>query len=885
MCSFRSSSLMILLLIPAALLSPENSFAQGAQSVTAAAAHNHDRDAPSVPAFRITETIVIDATLDEAAWGRATPITDFTQIVPHEGAPASQRTEVRFLYDDEAIYVGARMHDPGEILGRLGRRDMPMGDSDWLTVVFDSYHDHRSAFGFEINPAGVRRDQSRAGGREDDSWDPVWEVATSVDGEGWTVEMRIPFSQLRFSGESLQTWGLQVERFIAREREYAAWAYTPPHQPGGIPRFGHLSNLEGISAGNRLEVLPYTLGRAEYIDPRGNPFRSDSEYGFDTGVDLKYRLTSALTLDATVNPDFGQVEVDPAVLNLSALETFFQERRPFFVEGSEIFQFGAGGSNQVLYSRRIGARPSLAPAHSARDVPDATRILGASKLSGRTAGGWSIGVMDAVTRREYARFQDPTGAIGEAVAEPLTNYFASRARRETREGQTAIGGFFGAVNRQLDTEELKDALRSDAYSGGLDFFHQWADRTWTLEGFAAGSHIRGSPAAIAQAQRAPYRYFQRPDAEHLDYETDRTALSGLSGEVSLAKRWGRNWSGRALLGAVSPGYDVNDLGFQRRGDRIDSGLFLAYQETRPGQVFRRRSTFASGRMEHNWAGARVADDLGVGSNVQFLNYWTANVLVGLSSDGTLDDRLTRGGPAARRPGVFRSSVNVGSDSRRAVVGNLGGGFLRTRASGHASNISASVQFKPAPNWDLSLAPNYSRSLTTAQYLFAITDPEAVHTFGRRYVFAELTQTILSVSTRFNYTFTPDLSLQAFIQPFIASGSFGPASEFATPGGYEFLVYGDDVGEIEDGRIYPSGRGDGALSFPVPDNDFNIRSLRANAVLRWEWRPGSTLYLAWQQTRNDRTPIGTFDLPTDARALWSAPSDNVLVLKVNYWLNP
>jgi hypothetical protein len=885
MCLFRSSSLLILLLIPAALLSAKEGFAQSAQSAIPAAAHSHDRDAPSVPALRITETILIDGTLDEAAWGRAAPITDFIQIVPHEGSPASQRTEVRLLYDDEAIYVGARMHDTGEILGRLGRRDMPMGDSDWLTVVFDSYHDHRSAFGFEINPAGVRRDQSRAGGREDDSWDPVWEAATSVDGEGWTVEMRIPFSQLRFSGEPLQTWGLQVERSIAREREFAAWAYTPPDQPGGIPRFGHLSDLEGISTGNRLELLPYTLSRAEYIDPRGNPFRSDSEYGFDVGVDLKYRLTSEMTLDATVNPDFGQVEVDPAVINLSALETFFQERRPFFVEGGEIFRFGAGGANQVLYSRRIGAQPSLAPAYSVRDVPEATRILGASKLSGRTAGGWSIGVMDAVTRREYARFQDPTGAVGEALAEPLTNYLVTRARREARSGQTTVGGFFGAVNRQLGTEELKDALRSDAYSGGFDFFHQWADRTWTLEGFAAGSHIRGSPTAIARAQRAPYRYFQRPDAEHLDYETERTALSGLSGEVSLEKRWGRTWSGSALLSAVSPGYDVNDLGFQRRGDRIDSSLSLAYQETRPGQVFRRRSTFVNGRMEHNWAGARVTDLLGVGSNVQFLNYWTANAFLGLSSDGTLDDRLTRGGPAARRPGALRGSAGVGSDSRRAVVGSLRGAFFRSRASDRASDLSVSVQFKPAPNWELSLAPSFNRSRTTAQYLFAITDPEAVHTFGRRYVFAELAQNVLGVSTRVNYTFTPDLSLQAFIQPFIASGSFGPASEFATPDGYEFLVYGDGLGEIEDGRIYPSGRGDGALSFPVPENDFNVRSLRANAVLRWEWRSGSTLYLAWQQTRTNRTRTGMFDLLADARALWSAPSDNVVVLKVNYWMNP
>jgi hypothetical protein len=849
------------------------------------AAYAHEHDAPQALATRIHEPIRIDGTLDEAAWAAATPVTEFTQVVPAEGAPASQRTEVRFLYDDEAIYIGARLYDTGEVRGRLGRRDMQMGDSDWLTVIFDSYHDHRTAYGFEINPAGMRRDQSRAGGREDDSWDPIWESAVTTDDEGWTVEMRIPFSQLRFSGEPVQTWGLQVERTIARNREFSVWSFTPRDQPGGIPRFGHLAGLERIPTGKRLEVLPYTVARAAYVDPRGNPFRTGSDYDLDMGVDLKYRVTSDLTLDATVNPDFGQVEVDPAVINLSAFETFFQERRPFFIEGADIFRFGTGGANQVFYSRRIGRQPSLAPPFAVRDVPDATRILGAAKLSGRTAGGWSIGMMDAVTRREIARYHDEDGAIGEAAAEPLTNYFVSRARREMRTGQSAVGGFFGAVNRHLDTDWLTGALRSAAYTGGLDLFHQWAGRTWTLEGFVAGSHIRGTEQVIAAAQRAPYVYMQRPDADHLNYDPSRTDLTGFSGEASLATRWGRHWNARLLTGAITPGYDVHDLGFQRRGDRIDADMFVNFSETRPGDVFRQISTFGSARLEHNWAGERVFDVFGVGGFFQFLNYWSANLNLNASSHGTLDDRLTRGGPAALRPGGLRGFAGVRSDSRRAVVGSVDGMFSRNRDGGYATNGSMSVQVKPAPNWDLSLSPNLSRSHTSAQYLFAVPDPAAEHTFGRRYVFAGLDQTVLSVSTRLNYTFTPDLSLQVFAQPFIASGAFGPAMEFAAPRTYEFLVYGEDRGEIVDGRIYPAGQGEGAVSFAVPQRDFNVRSLRGNAVLRWEWRPGSTLFVAWQQTREDFAPVGTFDLPVDTRALFAASPDNILVLKVNYWLNP
>ncbi|MGI9183155.1 MAG: DUF5916 domain-containing protein, partial [Longimicrobiaceae bacterium] len=356
--------------------------------------------APVAHALRATESIRIDGRLDEAAWASATPVTEFTQLVPTEGAPATERTEIRFLYDDEALYIGARMYDRGKVTTRLGRRDMSMEATDWLTVIIDSYHDHRTAFGFEINPSGVRRDQTRAGEGEDDSWDPVWEAATSVDAEGWTAELRIPFSQLRFNPVAEQVWGIQIERQIARNREFSVFSFTPTSQPGGIPRFGHLHGLRELRTGKRLEVLPYSVMRVDNVDRSANPYRDNREYDASAGVDLKYRVTSDLTLDVTVNPDFGQVEVDPAEVNLSAIETFFQEKRPFFVEGSEIFSFGAGGGNNAFYSRRIGRAPQILPQTPARDVADAAGILGAAKLSGRTRNGWSVGVLNALTGRE-----------------------------------------------------------------------------------------------------------------------------------------------------------------------------------------------------------------------------------------------------------------------------------------------------------------------------------------------------------------------------------------------------------------------------------------------------------------------------------------------------
>jgi len=663
------------------------------------------------------------------------------------------------------------------------------------------------------------------------------------------------------------------------------WSFTPRDQPGGIPRFGHLAGLTDIPTGKRLEALPYVVSRAEYVERGPNPFRSDEEYGVDAGLDLKYRVTSNLTLDATINPDFGQVELDPAVVNLTAFETFYGEKRPFFVEGSEIFRFGDDGANNVFYSRRIGRRPSIAPPYAERDVPESTRILGAAKLSGRTANGWSVGFLNAVTHREMGRFRTPGGVEDEMVSEPLTNYFVGRVRRDLRDGLTTVGGLVGAVNRDLESDALEAGLRSSAYSGGVDFSHQWDERTWTLQGFLASSYIQGSPEAIARAQVAPYHYFQRPDASHLDYDPTRTDLWGLAGSLGVSKRVGRHWSAGGGINTITPGYEVSDLGFQRRADRIDLQANVQYAETRPGDVFRTMVLYANTIVEHNYGLENISNRIFPGGYFQFLNYWSANVNMVLSAPGTVDDRLTRGGPAARRPGYVNVSTRLSTDPRRALVGSAGGSYHRDDAGGGSSEAFANLAIKPAPNWELSLGPVFARSHAPAQYLFAVGDPLAEETFGTRYVFAELDQTVAALEARLNYTFTPGLSLQVYAQPFIATGGFGSAAEFAAPGTYEFLVYGRDQGEIVDGVIYTEGQDGAGVSFGVPDPDFNVRSLRGNAVLRWEWRPGSTLYVAWQQTRAGSEAVGDFRLRHDADALFDAAPDNIFLVKVNYWLNP
>ena len=873
-------------IIAALLLVPSMAGAQQAQS------SGSHRNVPSAQAQRITDAVQLDGRLDDVAWTRATPITEFRQYDPDEGEPVSERTEVRIVYDDDALYIGARLYDRGEVRTRLGRRDMDRGDTDWLAVVLDSYHDHQTAYVFLVNPSGVVRDAVRSGNGADASWDAVWQASTAIDSEGWIAEIRIPFSQLRYGTADVQTWGMQIERDINRRGEYAIWSFSGKAETGGIPAYGHLEGLAGIPSGKRLEALPYIVAKNERIEPGSNPYRTESESAFSTGLDLKYRVTSNFTLDATVNPDFGQVEVDPAVVNLSAAETFFEEKRPFFLEGASIFGFGMnpygpGGSySNLFYSRRVGRSPQVGAPTSAADVPSTTTILGAAKLTGRTEK-WSVGVLNALTQREEATYR-PFGTLvdSSAIAEPLTNYFVGRAVRSWRGGQTRMGGILTGVNREDSDDRVMSRLRSAAYSGGLDFSHEMQERTWRLSGFLAGSQVRGDSLSIARTQRGSQRYFQRPDADHLTLETDRETLSGFAGQAQILKQSGRHWVGDVGAFAVSPGYEVNDLGFQSRADQMGVNGRVEYAENTPGRLLRRYGVWTSGFFATNFDGLAIGNNIGGGVNGQFLNFSGFSVNAG-TSFGTNDDRLTRGGPLSRSTTSRNVNVHYYSDSRAMISGWVNGGFMRFESGGSFDEFSVGITVKPAPSWNFSLSPQVERILDPGQFVDVIVDPLMTQTFGRRYVFATIDQTTVSMETRLNVTFSPRLSFELFAQPFISSGDYGDLKQFSTPGEFAFDYY-RDIGTVEntaDGvRIDPDGPG-AASAFEIDEEDFNVRSLRGNAVLRWEWRPGSTLFFAWQQSRADERALGTFDFARDRRALFRAAPDNVFLVKLNYWVNP
>jgi hypothetical protein len=862
----------------------------------AEAPHRPEGDNPTaaaVRAARVSAPIRIDGRLDDSAWAAALPVSTFTQIFPHEGSAASERTEVRVLFDDEALYVGAGLHDRSAVTSRLGRRDMPIGrDSDWFGVMLDSDHDHRTAFGFDVNPAGVKRDLIKTINIDDTSWEAVWEAATSVDSLGWTVEMRIPFSQLRYRNEAIQTWGIQLERLIARTGEYAVTTFIPSQEQGGVPRYGHLVGLEGIRTARRLEVLPYTVARLARDGSMPAGATSGARHGGAAGVDLQYRLTPEFTLNATVNPDFGQVEQDPAVINLTAFETRLEEKRPFFVEGMGLFEFAPSAVSQgslyrnLFYSRRIGRAPQLSGTLAGGAAPQATTILGAAKLSGKSASGWSFGLLDALTQREVVTLPHEVDAGREILVEPLSHYLVTRVNRETRAGQSAMGAILTTLHRELESPAARATLRSAAYTGGIDFHHEWGQRTWRLSGYLTGSQVLGSAAAIQQAQRSSARYFQRPDADHLALDSTSARLGGYAAQLQLQKQGGKHWRGFAAIAASSPGYEVNDLGFQARTDLFNANLHVNYLQNTPGRLLRSYRIIGSGVAAYNFGGEQVGNTIFFGSNWQFQNFWSATLNAGYSFE-SWDDRLTRGGPITRRPEDGRIAVNLVSDSRQPITGSLTAYGGRDAAGASTLRTGLTLGVRPSSRLNLSLGPQVERGRQPAQYLAAVTDVRAVATFGRRYVFAELDQTTVSLDARLNLTMTPGLSVELFAQPFLSSVAFGDPKELRAARANDFFVYGRDVGQVERmGRAYridPDGPG-GAPAFQLPDPDFNQRSLRGNAVVRWEWRPGSTLYLAWQQLREDRQPIDDFALGRDTRSLLGAPARNVVLLKVNYWLS-
>jgi len=850
--------------------------------------------------------IRIDGRLDDPAWENAPSSEAFYQREPDPGAPVSERTEVRALIDESALYVAYRcwVEDPSTLVARLARRD-DSGVSDRVWVDIGSVGDGRTAFSFSITPAGSRQDiLIFDDGNEDPTWDAVWEGAAARFDGGYTAEFRIPFSQLRFPhGREADSWAIQFQRDIPANGEVSFWSPILPEGSGYVSRFGRLEGLGGLRPPRRIELVPYVAGRLTRApgDP-ADPFYNENDVYPTAGADARLGLTSGLTLTATINPDFGQVEADPAVVNLSAYETFFEERRPFFVEGTDVFAFGNTRTNSIsnrptfLYTRRIG-RPPLpfgrvhpGTVYDFADTPDETTIAGAAKVSGRV-GPWSIGLLNALTTPESAAYYDSAGALRRAPVEPLANYLVGRFRRGWDDGATVVGGFVSAVNRDM-SPEFDELVPGAAYVVGLDAEHAISARMWTFSGVAAFSTVQGS--AASSLQLAPQRYYQRPDQSYLDLDLDVNRLSGYRGEFSAQRSGGTHWRGSLTASITSPGFETNDLGFQSRADYVGYDWFVQHIQPRPAGIFRRWSAFGFGAQGWNYGGDIINHFYGLDAVFTHPNLWSSRTRA-MIRPVYINDRLTRGGPLGARPSDWTFLALVTTDRSRRVSANIAFNTRQELRAGHSEEleydyvVDGYLAMRVTPSFEVQLIPLWSTQLDTDQYVDDLADGPAA-TFGRRYVFADVRQDDLSLGLRADWTLRPDLSIQVYLAPGITSARFDDYKEFASARTYDWVTYGRDRGTIspvidDEGLVtgYDVDPGDGGAPFGVPNLDFTYLNMRGNAVVRWEYRPASTLFFVWQQVRDDFGAFDGFDLGSDYGRVFDAPAQSVFLLKATFWL--
>jgi Domain of unknown function (DUF5916)/Carbohydrate family 9 binding domain-like len=826
-------------------------------------------DAAPPATARVTATpipeataVKVDGELNDAIWQAVPPIKEFLQREPREGAAPTFETEARVAYDATALYIAVQAFDsdPKRIVGIRTRRDEG-SPSDWISVLVDSFHDRRSAYEFDVNPAGVKQDSYWFNDTNNDQgWDAVWDVAVSRSERGWRAEFRIPFSQLRYRPSDTSTFGLAIIRKVGRLNETVTWPLLSKSANGYVSSFGELAGLRLESSPKRLEVVPYLVAdvTTQPGEP-GNPLVNTTDPDGSLGLDLKYALRPGLTLTGTINPDFGQVEADPAVVNLSAFETFFSERRPFFVEGGGIFSFDIdcndGNCSGLFYSRRIGRTPRGQP-----DVPDGgyssaptqTTILGAAKLTGRM-GNFSVGALNAVTADEDAVIVNGAVQTRQTI-EPLTNYSVVRARREFS-NQSSLGFMTTFTNRNLDGSTR--FLPGQAYTGGLDGDWRLGPK-YAIRGFLAGSTIHGDPLAIDDLQRNNVHSFQRPDSDHLTYDPTRTSMNGYGGSVSMSKIAGARMVFSSNFGFKSPGFEINDVGFMQRADQRSMSNWMQIRYDKPSQKWLRSFRYNLNQWASwNYDGDRLSSGYNVNAHAVFKNNWATGT-GGNINPQPFDDRATRGGPGVYGNAQRSIWAYLESDQRPAVSMGV---FTFNSIDGKGTSfhdVNPNVSYRPSSFLKASVGLHLSLNHDESQWVEATDDG--------RYVFARIDQKTVGIQTRLNYTVTPNLSIQLYAEPFVSAGGYSNFKELV-----------DGRSKSYEGRYKPT--------VYAGNPDFNYRSFRTTNVLRWEYKPGSTLFVVWQQGREATAPYGDYNFSRDFGAVFDAPAKNVFLVKFAYWFNP
>lgn len=872
-----------------------------------AISHLNAQPAPTAPTenkkMYLTQKVissppVIDGIMEEGEWEDVPWGSEFVQLQPYEGKAPTQNTAFKILYDDKYLYIGFRCYDtePDKIVRRMSRRDGFEGD--WVEINIDSYFDKRSAFSFTTSASGVKGDEfiSNNGNEWDESWNPIWLNKASVDSLGWMAEIRIPLSQIRYANKEEHTWGIQITRMDFRNGSRSTWQPLSQNEMGKwVSKFGELKGLKGLKAQKQIELQPYLVGKFESSEKvEGNPFATGSKNELTAGIDGKIGITGDLTLDFTVNPDFGQVEADPSALNLDGYRIFFSERRPFFIENRNLFdyQFGwaeAGGdfgSDNLFYSRRIGSSPHHYPGLNDgeyADVPSNTTILGAAKFSGKTKKGMGIAILESVTAQEIAKI-DHDGERRQEIVEPLSNYFVGRITQDFNEGRTVLGGILTSTIRDLKGTEL-DYLHESAYSGGIDLTHWWKDRTYFLTVNGVFSNVNGSTEAITNTQQAFEHYFQRPDASHLTLDTTATSLTGHGGTVKIG-RLNKNWKFETGVTWRSPELELNDIGFLVNADEINYFLWTGYRFTEPTKAYRWMQINYNHWLRWDFGGNNLYQAVNMNAHMNLQNFW--GIGGGLTYEHKdISNNALFGGPALRRSKGLAPWFYIFTDQRKAVQFNIqtfqAFGFEKDEPNSvRASNYNIGISVQPSNALNFSLRPGYNVNKRLVQNVSS-----ADFNNTTRYITGRLDQRTLSLTVRLNYTITPNLTVQYYGQPFISRGRYDEFKYITNPKAalfYNRFSFFDDqtIQFDENEEVYSIDEDlDGKTDYTFGLPDFSFIQFRSNLVARWEYVPGSELFLVWSQSNTVNGNIDEELVRSLSSNVFSQKLNNIFLIKWTY----
>ena len=825
------------------------------------------------------EKPVIDGVLNDNCWKQGEWSGDFTQLFPNEGGKASQPSQIKITYDDKNIYVAIRAFDsePKKISIKSGKRDELIGDV--VGICFDSYHDFRTGFEFDVTAAGQKVDQVLTNPTNSDfNWNAVWKVKTALEDSAWTAEFEIPFNQLRYSGSDEQVWGMHVWRWIDRYQEESDWELQSLTGPGLLYLFGELRGIKGLKKSHNIEILPYTVGKVKtYPVDQGNPFaRKGWESIGNVGLDAKIGLTSNFTANLTINPDFGQVESDPSVMNLSAFETFYSEKRPFFLEGKNIFNFDFDEAS-IFHSRRIGANPKYWPSTNDKEylkMPDNTSILEAVKISGKSENGFSIGLLQSVTNKEKASFSS-NGKTSIIPVEPLSNYVVGRIQQDFNKGTTMLGGIFTATNRKIEDSVL-NFINREAYTGGIDLLHYLNDKEYFIEAKVVGSNIQGNSLAIRKLQESSAHYFQRTDTKHLHLDTMLTQLSGYGGRLKIGKGSKGTWRYSTEINWSSTGLDFNDLGYMQIADNIKQINFLQYFVVKPVSIFRTYTLSSFQYNEWDFGGNYLHSGGGFETYTEFINKMTIFTSVGYNSE-SLDTHGLRGGPGIITPSSYRGFLYFHSDLSKRVYYELSTNFSESNNdNAFYYSFRPGITTLPFTNLKISLNFGYSKNRDNLQYVNTVNSNNE-----NKYILGKLSQKTISSTIRIDFHITPDLSIQYYGSPFATIGQYSNFKKVINPRATKYNDRIENLNVKVYDKVDSVSENTGNYKFDNPD--FNFFQYRSNLVFRWEFRPGSQLYIVWSNEKTDGNKIN-YSLSNAVDRFYNAPSRSLFLIKFNYWFS-